>query len=89
MAKAWYLYDGSGNPFVNTSYNIYNPSSPLTQPPCQDGCRLCAIQSTTAPGPRPISPLSNNVQAYLTTFFIAQVPQPNTTFPYVVGKKPC
>lgn len=89
MAKAWYLYDGSGNPTLSTSYTLYNFASPLTQPPCQDGCRLCAIQSTTGGGLRPITPLSNNVLAYLTTFFIAQVPQPNITIPYVVGKKPC
>lgn len=92
MAKAWYLYNGSGNPSVSSSYTIYNFSNPLTQPPCPDGCKLCAIYSTTGNTNilNPISPLSNNILAYLSAFFIAQsVQPPYPSNPYIVGKRPC
>ena len=90
MAKAWYLYDGVGNPGSSNSYTLYNFSDLNAVPPCPDGCRLCAIKSTTGPGGRPITPLSNNIRIYLSDFFIAQgVQPPYPNDPYVVGKNPC
>ncbi|AMP96991.1 hypothetical protein AY601_0018 [Pedobacter cryoconitis] len=92
MAKAWYIYDGSGSPFSSNSYTLYNFSDLNAVPPCPNGCKLFAIKSTTSSGGfpiRPIAPLSSNIQAYLTTFFIAQETQPNVTDPYILGKKPC
>ena len=90
MAKAWYIYDGSGNPTLSTSYTLYNPADLNAVAPCPDGCRLCAIKSNTGPGLRPVTPLSNNVRTYLSNFFIAQGVQPlYPNDPYVVGKGPC
>ncbi|RAJ31599.1 hypothetical protein LY11_02098 [Pedobacter cryoconitis] len=89
MAKAWYLYNGSGDPNSSISYTLYNPLDLTAVAPCPDGCRLCAIKSNTGPG-RPVSPLSNNVRTYLSNFFIAQKAQPPfTRAVYVVGKAPC
>lgn len=89
MAKAWYLYNGSGSPLLSINYTIFNPIDLNAAPPCPDGCVLCAIKSTTGAPLRPITPLSANVTAYLTNFMIAQRVQPVPTDPYVIGKGSC
>lgn len=82
MARAWYVYDGMGNPFLNSSY-ILAPKKPT----CLSGCKLCAIYEFNG-GSSP-SLLSGNIRNYIISLIMTPIAQPDSPFGtkiYVYGK---
>ncbi|MET4142841.1 hypothetical protein ABIB30_005254 [Pedobacter sp. UYP1] len=82
MAKAWYVYDGMGSPFLISSYNFIG-----NKPTCVNGCKVCAIYAPNG-GPTP-SVLSNNIRLYIINLMASPISQPTEpvgTKNYVYGK---
>ncbi|MBB5646283.1 soluble lytic murein transglycosylase-like protein [Pedobacter cryoconitis] len=82
MARAWYSYNGVGDPLTLSSYNL----SPI-KPACINGTRICAIYAYNG-GPSPVV-LSTNLRLYIATLQATSVAQPDSSISnkkYVYGK---
>lgn len=68
--KAWYVYDGIGDPYHASSYRK------VTQKPLfESGKYLCAIY-TESGDIIPSSPLSANIQQYIANALVTGISQP-------------
>ena len=90
MARFWYAYNGIGDPYLPSSYNIIlsRPPQPPPKPTCVNGTRVCAIY-TPLGGINPTTPLSSNIRLYIANFFLTTVAQPDSssgTKKYVYGR---
>ena len=82
MARAWYSYNGIGDPLLIASYTLST-----LRPACLNGTRVCAIY-TPAGGPNP-SVLSTNIRNYIGNVLSTLVAQPDANpgiKKYVYGK---
>ncbi|MBB5646286.1 hypothetical protein HDE70_002574 [Pedobacter cryoconitis] len=82
MARAWYVYNGTGDPLLISSY-ILSPR----KPPCLNGCKICAIYAYNG-GPSP-SVLSGNIRNYILSLMLSTIAQPDTPVGakiYIYGK---
>lgn len=69
MARSWYVYDGMGSPFLNSSYNLT-----FIKPACINGCKVCAIYAAGT-GPAPTT-ISGNIRTYIINMMTSTVAQP-------------
>lgn len=69
MARAWYAYNGVGDPFLISSYYFAT-----VKPNCLNGYRGCAIYVPNG-GPSPAL-LSANIRNYIANLAITFIPQP-------------
>lgn len=76
MAKYWYAYNGTGDPFIASNYQILNPPS---TPHCVTGTTICAIYATgSGDNLTPNAPFSSNIQQYIALALTDQnLPQPS------------
>lgn len=84
MPRAWYAYDGVGDPYSLTSYSL----SGVT-PGCLDGDHPCAIFIYNG-DLDPTGPFSHNIQTYLSNLLVTAIAQPQFpggTKKYVYGKR--
>ncbi|MCX2483394.1 hypothetical protein [Pedobacter sp. MR2016-24] len=68
--KAWYVYNGIGDPYHPTSYRRVN-----SKPKCEQGKRICAIY-TGSGDIFPDSPLSGNITQYIAEAMVTNSTQP-------------
>lgn len=77
MARAWYAYTNTGSdPLHAGSYRLVTVS-----PSCINGSQVCAINayyvgSAPAIGSSPISPLTKNLQEYISNVLVSFIAQP-------------
>jgi len=63
MAKYWYAYNGTGDPFEATSYKKLHPP---VKPSCTSGAEICAIAAEGYPNTlTPNNPLSTSLRQYI------------------------
>ncbi|MET4142839.1 hypothetical protein [Pedobacter sp. UYP1] len=82
MARAWYSYNGIGDPLLIASY-IFAPIKPA----CLNGVNICSIYTPNG-GPNP-SVLSANIRNYIANTLSTLVAQPDANpglKKYVYGK---
>ncbi len=73
MANCWYIFGGAGfDPLLASSYRRISG-----RPGCLDGSQICAIYSPSC-GTLPDSPLSSNLQTYITNGLSTHLAQPQT-----------
>jgi hypothetical protein len=83
MARSWYAYKGSGDPYLSSSYTLMTVC-----PACINGNNLCAIFVYDG-GIIPIGPFSMNIRRYISNFLapgLAQPYNPVNAKKYVLGK---
>lgn len=78
MGRFWYAYNGIGDPFLSSSYNIV-----FIKPGCINGFNSCAIY---AYGPPFLSSRMRNYIGYLMIEGVAQPSMPAGAKKYVYGK---
>ncbi|MBB5620648.1 hypothetical protein HDE69_001697 [Pedobacter cryoconitis] len=82
MARAWYAYNGVGDPLVLGSYLLAT-----VKPGCINGSRICAIYELNG-GTTP-QILSQNIRSYIANTQVLLVAQPDSNpgiKKYVYGK---
>ncbi|RAJ32965.1 hypothetical protein [Pedobacter cryoconitis] len=82
MARAWYAYNGVGDPFLVSSYNLA-----IVKPACINGSKICAIYEFNG-GSNP-QLLSTNIRKYIASLQLSPVAQPESPIgakKYVYGK---
>lgn len=80
MGRAWYAYTNTGSdPLLASSYRLVT-----TMPACRNGIEICAIYAyfigdvLPAIGSSPRSPLTTNIQLYITNGLVSFSAQPDT-----------
>jgi len=80
MARAWFAYTNTGSdPLLASSYRL----ATTTIPACRNGVEVCAIYVYVLPGipnpvgSSPLSPLSPNIQEYITNGLVTFSAQPD------------
>ena len=82
MSRAWYAYDGVGDPYVFSSYSLTTVNIG-----CVNGNDPCAIYVYNG-DIDPVQPFSVNIQHYISNLLITGIAQPQIgSKRYVYGKK--
>jgi hypothetical protein len=70
MARSWYAYKGSGDPYLPANYSLAT-----IKPLCVNGPILCAIYTFDG-GEAPLGPFSTNIRRYIANGLVSQLSQP-------------
>lgn len=71
MANSWYIYNGTGDPFIPSNY-----LRTTITPTCINGCNVCAVYLLGETDPVPVAPFTGNILTYLINSFATQTSQP-------------